>query len=85
MPDQPMPDPPLFVTPAEVGRACNVSRRAAKTLLRGARIAELDERNGRWFVRSERLRERLPDVYARVREAFAAKKIVPEDGIIPRV
>jgi hypothetical protein len=80
-----MPDPPLFVTPAEVGRACNMSRRAAKTLLRGAGIAELDDSNGRWFVRSEQLRERLPDVYARVCEAFAAKKIVPEDGIIPRV
>lgn len=78
MPDQPMPDPPLFVTPAEVGRACDMSRRAAKTMLRGAGIAELDERNGRWFVRSERLRERLPDVYDRVYEAFVLSKIEGE-------
>jgi hypothetical protein len=58
--------PPLL-TPSEVARACRMSRRAANGLLIGAGIAERNEESGRWFVSSERLRARLPDVYARVR------------------
>jgi hypothetical protein len=42
-----------------------MSRRAAKHLLRSIGIAECGD-NGRWFVRAEALRERLPDVWARV-------------------
>lgn len=60
------PQPPESFTPAQVGQACDMSRRAAKNLLRAAGIAECGK-NGRWFVRSEALRERLPDVFERVR------------------
>lgn len=60
--------PPLL-SPAQVGRACRMSRRKAKGLLRAAGILELV--GGRWYVGESRLRERLPDVYDRVYEAFA--------------
>jgi hypothetical protein len=60
---------PDSFTPAEVGRACNMSRRAAKNMLRAAGIAECHE-NGRWFVRTDALRDRLADVYARVLAAL---------------
>lgn len=42
-----------------------MSRRSAKSLLRGAGILERHA-NGRWYVGEARLRERLPDVYDRV-------------------
>lgn len=45
-----------------------MSRRAAKTMLRGAGILELV--GGRWKVGESRLRDRLPDVYDRVFEHF---------------
>ncbi len=61
--------PPLL-SPAQVGRACRMSRRSAKTLLRGAGVLERHA-SGRWFVGEARLRERLPDVYDRVYEHFA--------------
>lgn len=61
---------PAQLTPSQVGAACNMSRRAAKGLLIGAGIAERDEQTGRWHVSPERLRVRLPDVYARVLTAF---------------
>ncbi len=42
-----------------------MSRRSAKSLLRGAGVLERHA-NGRWYVGEARLRERLPDVYDRV-------------------
>lgn len=68
---------PLVVTPAEVARACNMSRRVAKTLLRAAGIAECGE-NGRWYVQAEQLRARLPDVYDRVLNYFSPAVKVPD-------
>ncbi len=59
---------PALLTPAQIGKACGMSRRAAKTLLRGAGI--LERIGERWFVGETRLRERLPEVYDRVYEAF---------------
>lgn len=41
-----------------------MSRRKAKSLLRGAGI--LERIGDRWYVGESRLRERLPDVYDRV-------------------
>jgi hypothetical protein len=64
--------PPL-PTPAQVGKACNMSRRSAKALLRGAGILE-QHANGRWYVGEARLRERLPDVYDRVFEYFVMRE-----------
>lgn len=46
-----------------------MSRRSAKSLLRGAGVLERHS-NGRWFVGESRLRDRLPDVYDRVYEHF---------------
>jgi hypothetical protein len=60
---QPASIPP-YLSPAQVGRACGISRRKAKTLLGGAGI--LERIGERWYVRESRLRERLPDVYDRV-------------------
>lgn len=60
-----MTEPSTHLSPSDVGRACNMSRRKVKHLLKAAGIAECGD-NGRWFVRVEALRERLPDVYARV-------------------
>ncbi|HVY32580.1 MAG TPA: hypothetical protein VHB79_38850 [Polyangiaceae bacterium] len=68
------PELPNELTPALVGKACNMSRRAAKTMLRGAGIAECGD-NGRWYVRAELLRERLPDVYDRVRRTTEAEGV----------
>lgn len=62
------PELPPFLTPSQVGRACNMSRRAAKNLLRGAGILELI--GSRLYVSESGLRERLPDVYDRVYEAL---------------
>jgi hypothetical protein len=59
--------PPLL-TPAEVGRACRMSRRKAKNMLRACGL--LERIGERWFVSESRLRERLPDVYDRVFEHF---------------
>lgn len=63
-----MTEIPPLLTPSQVGKACNMSRRAAKSMLRGAGI--LEQIGARWFVGHTRLRERLPDVYDRVFEAF---------------
>lgn len=46
-----------------------MSRRSAKSMLRGAGVLE-QHANGRWFVGESRLRERLPDVYDRVYEHY---------------
>lgn len=59
--------PPLL-SPAQVGKACGISRRAAKRMLRGAGV--LEQVGARWYVGEARLRERLPDVYDRVYEHF---------------
>lgn len=59
--------PPLL-SPAQVGTACGISRRAAKNMLRGAGLLQLV--GARWHVGEARLRERLPDVYDRVYEYF---------------
>lgn len=64
--------PPL-ISPAEVARACRMSRRKAKNLLRAVGI--LEQVGERWYVGEARLRERLPDVYDRVFEAFAMQPI----------
>lgn len=69
--------PPLL-TPAQVGRACRMSRRKAKNLLRAAGILELI--GGRWYVGEARLRERLPDVYDRVFEAHLLDPAEPADA-----
>lgn len=66
--------PPLL-TPAEVGKACRMSRRKAKNLLR--RVGILQQIGERWFVAESRLRERLPDVYDRVYEAHMLGGAVP--------
>lgn len=67
---------PPYLTPAQVGKACGMSRRSAKNMLRGAGILELI--GVRWFVSESRLRERLPDIYDRVyeflRSAVAARE-----------
>lgn len=55
---------PPYLTPAQVGRACRMSRRKAKAFLRNAGI--LERIGDRWYVGDSRLRERLPDVYDRV-------------------
>ena len=59
-----MSEVPPYLTPSQVGRACRMSRRKAKSLLRGAGI--LERIGDRWYVGESRLRERLPDVYDRV-------------------
>jgi hypothetical protein len=64
-----MPELPPLLSPAQVGKACNMSRRAAKNMLRAAGLLELV--GARWYVSASRLRERLPDVYDRVWEHFA--------------
>jgi hypothetical protein len=66
--------PPLL-TPAQVGRACRMSRRKAKNLLRAVGILELI--GERWFVAESRLRDRLPDVYDRVYEAHLLGPAMP--------
>lgn len=53
-----------------------MSRRAAKSLLRGAGILELI--GGRWYVGEARLRERLPDVYDRVYAHFLLVPTMPQ-------
>lgn len=60
-----MSEVPPLLSPAQVGRALRISRRSAKTMLRGARVLEQHE-SGRWYVDENRLRERLPSVYDRV-------------------
>jgi hypothetical protein len=62
-----------------VGRANGISRRAAKTLLRGAGVLERHD-NGRWYAGEARLRERLPDVYDRCFEYF----VLGVDVEVPR-
>lgn len=57
-----------LLSAAQVGRACGMSRRAAKNMLRGAGV--LEQVGSRWFVGEARLRGRLPDVYDRVFEYF---------------
>ncbi len=71
MPTDPNPLPPLL-SPAQVGKACNMSRRSAKSLLAGAGV--LEQVGGRWYVGETRLRERLPDVYDRVFALFVLGK-----------
>jgi hypothetical protein len=69
---------PAELTPAQVGKACNMSRRKAKSWLRRAGIAECSD--GRWFVRTEALRERLPDVFERVRVWIGTARAELEDA-----
>ncbi len=59
-----MSEVPPLLTPSQVGKACRMSRRKAKGLLRAAGI--LEQIGERWYVGESRLRERLPDVYDRV-------------------
>lgn len=63
--------PPLL-SPAQVGKTCNMSRRAAKNMLRSAGVIE--QVGARWYVGEARLRGRLPDVYDRVYEYFVMGK-----------
>lgn len=55
---------PPYLTPAQVGKACGMSRRSAKNMLRGAGI--LERIGERWYVGESR----LPDVYDRVYESL---------------
>ncbi len=55
---------PPYLTPGEVGKACQMSRRKAKSMLRAAGI--LERIGDRWYVGESRLRERLPEVYDRM-------------------
>jgi hypothetical protein len=66
--------PPLL-SPSLVGRVCRMSRRSAKSLLRGAGV--LERIGGRWYVGEARLRERLPDVYDRVYAHFLLAPAAP--------
>jgi len=59
--------PPMLAT-SEVARACRWSTRYTRRLLRRAGIAELV--GSAWMVGESRLRERLPEVYARVFEFY---------------
>lgn len=63
-----MSEVPPLLTPAQVGKACRMSRRKAKSWLRRAGILELHGKH--WVVSEARLRERLPDVYDRVFTVF---------------
>jgi hypothetical protein len=60
---------PPYLKPSAVGRACRMSRRQAKALLKRAGILELI--GGHWEVSAARLRESLPSVYDRVYEHIA--------------
>jgi len=71
--------PPLQ-SPALVGRACNMSRRSAKSLLLAAGVLKLV--GARWYVGEARLRERLPDVYDRVVEYLMMPLAGPRLGSV---
>lgn len=64
-----MSDVPPYITPGQVGKACRMTRLKARRMLVRAGIAE--KLGGAWVVGATRLRERLPEVYERVFEAFA--------------
>lgn len=55
---------PPYLRPSLVGKACNISRKEARGMLRRAGI--LERLGGHWVVGESRLRERLPEVYDRV-------------------
>ncbi len=59
-----MSEIPPYLTPSQVGNACRMTRRKAKSLLRRAGI--LERIGERWLVGESQLRERLPEVYDRV-------------------
>lgn len=59
-----MSEIPPYITPSQVGRACRMTNRKAKSLLRRAGI--LERIGDRWCVGESQLRERLPEVYDRV-------------------
>ncbi len=64
-----MTDMPPYLRPSAVGRACKMTRKAAKSLLRRAGI--LEKIGGHWCVGESQLRERLPEVYERVYASIA--------------
>lgn len=55
---------PPYISPGLVGKACGITRKAARSLLRRAGI--LERIGGRWLVGESQLRERLPEVYERL-------------------
>ena len=55
---------PPYVPAAEVAKACEISRRAAISMLRRAGVLVRDGQ--RWKADADLLRERLGPVYARV-------------------
>lgn len=59
-----MNEMPPYLTPAEVAKACGMQTRKARRMLSRAGIIE--RLGDRWVVAESRLRDRLPDVYARV-------------------
>ena len=67
-----MSEIPPLLSPAQVGKACRMSRRKAKGLLRAVGI--LEQVGGRWYVGESKLRDRLPDLYDRVYEHFELKR-----------
>lgn len=60
---------PPYLKPSLIGRACGLSRREAKALLRKAGLLERIGTHD--YVGDSKLRERLPEVYDRV-YAFVA-------------
>jgi hypothetical protein len=55
---------PPYLTPGQIGRACGLTRRRVLRLLRRAGIVE--RFGDRWAIGESRLRDALPEVYARV-------------------
>jgi len=66
------PQVPPYLSPGQVGRACEISRKAALTELKGADLVE--RRGGRLRISASRLRERLPDYYDRVYQWFVLNR-----------
>jgi hypothetical protein len=63
---------PPYLSPGQIGRACDLSRKSALTELAGAGLVERNNRR-RIRISSSRLRERLPDVYDRVYAWFVLR------------
>jgi hypothetical protein len=70
-----MSEVPPYITPAEIGKICKMTTKAARGMLRRAGI--LERLGGVWVVDESRLRERLPPVYDRV---FAWFVLEDRDG-----
>jgi len=76
---------PPYISPAQVGKACGVTKKVARALLLGAGI--LVRIGGRWYAGESQLRERLPEVYDRVYAWFvlAGPKVPGSAQACPKV